>query len=121
MVWPDARLDGLSPRMRGNPPSLSPAFPTIRSIPAYAGEPPSASHRKSRAPRSIPAYAGEPRQARRILYRPRVYPRVCGGTHDDLSRRQSRQGLSPRMRGNQRQLVWVYTQARSIPAYAGEP
>ena len=34
------RRTGLSPRMRGNHPSLPPACPTVRSIPAYAGEPP---------------------------------------------------------------------------------
>ena len=53
------RGEGLSPRMRGNPRIRSPAASLIRSIPAYAGEPPA-------------ARAGQ--------CGPRVYPRVCGGT-----------------------------------------
>ena len=70
---------------------------------------------------SIPAYAGEPRHPAHQSRRPRVYPRVCGGTNFQAADKLNQQGLSPRMRGNlcfrvqQPDAVW------SIPAYAGEP
>ena len=57
-------------------------FPPRRSIPACAGEP---------APR-----AGAPRPTR-------VYPRVCGGTVDNLVVTFPFKGLSPRVRGNRAQ------------------
>ena len=72
---------GLSPRMRGNlikPPGVKARG---RSIPAYAGEPPS-------------------RYAKR--YAAKVYPRVCGGTASGDAGPAPRRGLSPRMRGNRR-------------------
>ena len=50
---------GLSPRVRGNPGGGGDEAPRLRSIPACAGEP---------APCCSP------------VPRPRVYPRVCGGT-----------------------------------------
>ena len=55
----DAVGDGLSPRVRGNPPDGIDSIDTLRSIPACAGEPAVARLR-----------AG-------LLT---VYPRVCGGT-----------------------------------------
>ena len=51
--------DGLSPRVRGNPPPAPRPAAAARSIPACAGEPPFA------------------RQWQTLV---RVYPRVCGGT-----------------------------------------
>ena len=72
-------LSGLSPRVRGNPPSLTPVKKAMRSIPACAGEPSSASPGSSR---------------------PRVYPRVCGGTHEVEAHQGPSTGLSPRVRGN---------------------
>ena len=50
---------GLSPRVRGNRPIIPGTATTAGSIPACAGEP---GHRT------------------RATHRPRVYPRVCGGT-----------------------------------------
>ena len=91
---------GLSPRMRGNPKTGRCARCRLGSIPAYAGEP-------------RPSNSWEP------LYR--VYPRVCGGTWLGASAAMYQGGLSPRMRGNRRQLLMVATWIRSIPAYAGEP
>ena len=91
---------GLSPRMRGNPGRPAPAYRRERSIPAYAGEPvhiPSA---------IVPAW---------------VYPRVCGGTGKAGVIPNAGGGLSPRMRGNRRQRVFICSPAGSIPAYAGEP
>ena len=50
-----------------------------------------------------------------------VYPRVCGGTNIRRYYAAHAEGLSPRMRGNLRQFVPFGHNARSIPAYAGEP
>ena len=50
---------GLSPRVRGNLPQLSPL---------------------SLAPRSIPASAGEPNRRESVRHSQSVYPRECGGT-----------------------------------------
>ena len=84
--------------MRGNPVPGPTAPAGGGSIPAYAGEPPTASCRSKRSmvyPRvcggtlsdggggakgSIPAYAGEPALDALAARRIKVYPRVCGGT-----------------------------------------
>ena len=50
-----------------------------------------------------------------------VYPRVCGGTKSIGWIRLTRQGLSPRVRGNQLILALLPHVTRSIPACAGEP
>ena len=52
-------VTGLSPRVRGNPVTVS---------------------RKPNAQRSIPACAGEPQPHSEKNRRASVYPRVCGGT-----------------------------------------
>ena len=91
---------GLSPRMRGNPVSATSSTATSGSIPAYAGEPATTSHRKIGWP---------------------VYPRVCGGTRPGDSVHWRHWGLSPRMRGNPMQPGQYLRIFGSIPAYAGEP
>ena len=91
---------GLSPRVRGNHCRRPDAEPTRRSIPACAGEP------RQRAG------ARQDRQ---------VYPRVCGGTVGIARDVIEREGLSPRVRGNQPDFAEQQTGARSIPACAGEP
>ena len=65
--------------MRGNPVTALVAGLSVRSIPAYAGEPPS----KGSGIAAI-----------------RVYPRVCGGTPEQQITAWVTAGLSPRMRGN---------------------
>ena len=95
-----ASLDGLSPRVRGNPSSR-------RSSPAGS--------------RSIPACAGEPGIPMRRPISRTVYPRVCGGTGDMLNARRQLGGLSPRVRGNRRNSWTSANSAGSIPACAGEP
>ena len=91
---------GLSPRVRGNRPSVS-ARPSVQgSIPACAGEP------ASRSARPAPAM---------------VYPRVCGGTVWDADRHIVDPGLSPRVRGNRPFRRSPDESAGSIPACAGEP
>ena len=91
---------GLSPRMRGNPSSISSAICAHRSIPAYAGEPMIIALNDISHP---------------------VYPRVCGGTVAASFQFLHQCGLSPRMRGNRQRAVGQVRRQRSIPAYAGEP
>ena len=93
-------MNGLSPRMRGNPSVTLAIALAYRSIPAYAGEPP---HQRA-------AQGPNP-----------VYPRVCGGTPPVQHSWHPCPGLSPRMRGNQVLHVMASLRMRSIPAYAGEP
>ena len=93
-------LAGLSPRVRGNPHKAMSRSWSTRSIPACAGEPPCLT------------IDGKPK---------RVYPRVCGGTHLDVSGGKTASGLSPRVRGNRPLQVWGHVDGRSIPACAGEP
>ena len=95
-----AKIEGLSPRVRGNPPCLLPASNPNRSIPACAGEP---AHTCSGPGRAS------------------VYPRVCGGTYTIAVCMSIGKGLSPRVRGNLRLGVHVAAAVRSIPACAGEP
>ena len=91
---------GLSPRVRGNPPdSLSDGI-LRRSIPASAGEPALRPH-------------GEPQL--------RVYPRECGGTSWSFAPPVENTGLSPRVRGNHARFRDHGAEPRSIPASAGEP
>ena len=71
--------------------------------------------------RSIPAYAGEPQTATGCRWSLWVYPRVCGGTWPTCSKRKPAGGLSPRMRGNRPRGWRGRRDCRSIPAYAGEP
>ena len=94
------KVEGLSPRVRGNRCDDLPCQRERGSIPASAGEP--------EGPCS-PAHAK------------RVYPRECGGTIALLDINATLAGLSPRVRGN----PWTNSSgcglARSIPASAGEP
>ena len=91
---------GLSPRGRGNPPSVVALRGGHGSIPAWAGKPVSA----STWPR-----------------RHAVYPRVGGETGIDPSRMHDPAGLSPRGRGNRRPPAGTAGSTRSIPAWAGKP
>ena len=74
-----------------------------------------------RSVRSIPAYAGEPGVPARRCRAGAVYPRVCGGTRYGYPGQTAERGLSPRMRGNRPHLRRPPVAGRSIPAYAGEP
>ena len=96
----DAEVEGLSPRVRGNPFVIEGLLTPGWSIPACAGEP---------APLPILRKAD------------RVYPRVCGGTNEARWARQRREGLSPRVRGNPAAAGPAVRGAGSIPACAGEP
>ena len=91
---------GLSPRMRGNQIGVVKGLPHLGSIPAHAGKP--------RGDQGLPA-------------RDWVYPRACGETLGLGIRLYPFLGLSPRMRGNQRELQAVEAGAGSIPAHAGKP
>ena len=70
---------------------------------------------------SIPACAGEPSCRRIRSSRSTVYPRVCGGTLRQAVILATRQGLSPRVRGNRQTRADANKAQRSIPACAGEP
>ena len=91
---------GLSPRVRGNLDHIDLELALKRSIPACAGEP------------SINFGA---------ISLTRVYPRVCGGTSCASFADSCANGLSPRVRGNHKERVFVPQMERSIPACAGEP
>ena len=95
-----AATGGLSPRVRGN------------RHPSRWG---------STIHRSIPARAGEPSTATRWSQGMPVYPRACGGTQDAMTYEANLNGLSPRVRGNQRSPQTPAMGSRSIPARAGEP
>ena len=91
---------GLSPRVRGN---LAPPRPA------------------STAGRSIPACAGEPHPFGDRPALEKVYPRVCGGTHELCNFSARQDGLSPRVRGNLAGAIGNPRRVGSIPACAGEP
>ena len=93
-------VSGLSPRVRGNRPSITPDGVHERSIPACAGEP------------HCPISATGARQ---------VYPRVCGGTAGSITPPPLTTGLSPRVRGNLAGYIRCVCALGSIPACAGEP
>ena len=93
-------LEGLSPRVRGNPHQRPPVGLQIGSIPACAGEPSRACSRSRNQ---------------------RVYPRVCGGTFYLARISRYARGLSPRVRGNPPARRCGIPFPRSIPACAGEP
>ena len=50
-----------------------------------------------------------------------VYPRVCGGTHNEDKMMSRDKGLSPRVRGNLERFSTALVFQGSIPACAGEP
>ena len=135
------KTSGLSPRGRGNRRQDHGYGRRPGSIPAWAGEPPindnSANPARGLSPRgrgnrfcgrfdphcarSIPAWAGEPAPMRSWCHPCRVYPRVGGGTPKKMTIHRSRNGLSPRGRGNRHQGLPEGYRHGSIPAWAGEP
>ena len=94
------KLQGLSPRVRGNRRLAADSDTVAGSIPACAGEPPAST------PKPTPGT---------------VYPRVCGGTAAARGYPAAGRGLSPRVRGNPTPPQFRPAAARSIPACAGEP
>ena len=92
---------GLSPRVRGN------RVPLLLLLLLFRG--------------SIPACAGEPPSAAEAAANSGVYPRVCGGTIRWLMPQGQGGGLSPRVRGNQLVGDVRIIVRGSIPACAGEP
>ena len=94
------RIDGLSPRERGNPWKANQPGLSVRSIPARAGEPRTSARRSPAAS---------------------VYPRASGGTAVWQMTYLAQVGLSPRERGNHPRLRTRHPRPGSIPARAGEP
>ena len=141
------RQRGLSPRVRGNLPTLGCRLSGQRSIPACTGEP----HKQSTvstadsAPVYPRVYGGTLSQRATLKAGlPEVYPRVYGGTPSmvfsvptmtsrsipactgepsaSCSQRPSGyRGLSPRVRGNPLANNAHGSVGRSIPACTGEP
>ena len=72
-------------------------------------------------PRSIPAWAGEPHSASRQRDSSRVHPRVGGGATIKSAQSQLFEGPSPRGRGSRRAHARTFAERGSIPAWAGEP
>ncbi len=70
---------------------------------------------------TIPACAGEPLPQSLLFLQQKDYPRVCGGTRPVRVSSIARWGLSPRVRGNPRQVLDCRPHPRTIPACAGEP
>ena len=101
LLLPDGRrVEGLSPRMRGN------------------------QHQRHHWPLprgSIPAHAGEPQTCVPNTGQLWVYPRACGGTETWPCSSLPLRGLSPRMRGNPQSASAGALAPGSIPAHAGEP
>ena len=91
---------GPSPRVRGSQRLHLRTRPRQRSIPARAGEPPTAG-------------CGAACKA--------VHPRACGGARTGTARTASMTGPSPRVRGSRAPRRHRYVSAGSIPARAGEP
>ncbi len=91
---------GASPRARGNPVGVGAHREELGCIPACAGEP-------------APSCAWSPR--------PRVHPRVRGGTTPCPVSWAAVLGASPRARGNHYMSIPDYKQIGCIPACAGEP
>ena len=101
VFWlPSRRVQGLSPRSRGN---LGQAF----SLSDFMG--------------TIPALAGEPDYYAGGFHLKRDYPRARGGTVFKESRSDFLPGLSPRSRGNLFNNIMNCQVAGTIPALAGEP
>ena len=94
------RVEGLSPRSRGN--RLRPGVAQVRSGP-------------------IPALAGEPPCAPGCGAGRRAYPRARGGTGGAIAVVPDGEGLSPRSRGNPKPHPPPWSWPGPIPALAGEP
>ena len=96
----DDTIEGLSPRLRGNPKppvSLRLSFGTI------------------------PAPAGKPDPQNPAGRRYWDYPRACGETAHHRWRRRPMSGLSPRLRGNRSTWPGTAPCCGTIPAPAGKP
>ena len=111
---------GLSPRVRGNLHRVPHQRRPARSIPARAGNRQAQIFRR-RSIGSIPARAGEPARRRCTAGPFAVYPRACGRTLICSAPGAVREGLSPRVRGNQGVRSRRVGAGGSIPARAGEP
>ena len=118
---PDPSLPKVYPRMCGGT-----AYATLPRLPPTGLSPHVRGNRLRHAAAaaahgSIPACAGEPPTPRCRGCRPRVYPRMCGGTAYATLPRLPPTGLSPHVRGNRSRRAGRAHRARSIPACAGEP
>ena len=112
---------GVYPRVRGGTDSQIPRRAEPRGLSPRARGNPNRGMYGGPNPGSIPACAGEPEVLTLAPDRRAVYPRVRGGTRQNLRRRLSANGLSPRARGNPARARPPMPLCGSIPACAGEP
>ena len=113
-------VQGLSPRVRGNPSIPRYHDGACGLSPRVRGNRTGGRHHHGSAG-TIPACAGEPLYRQYGLGHPRDYPRVCGGTSIRPSMDSRVLGLSPRVRGNRRASSPECVLHGTIPACAGEP
>ena len=99
-VGPTCLSQGTSPHLRGNRPRCRSGV---------------------MAPWDIPALTGEPSSSYRAARLRTGHPRTYGGTRLSVTKRPSRSGTSPHLRGNQRKPGDVPDNRRDIPALTGEP
>ena len=130
---------GPSPRGRGNPFRCGGQRLMERSIPAWAGKPPSVRgtlmearvHPRVGGETSLsrirtywtwgPSPRGRNRPYGRSMTTPAVHPRVGGETEIAYGRENPVSGPSPRGRGNLSVNAQDFAITRSIPAWAGKP
>ena len=116
-----ARWRRVHPRVCGEATvAISPHTPSRGPSPRVRGSLSSQSQ-GSLCVRSIPACAGKPRSATRPISRARVHPRVCGEALWWWWLTPGRAGPSPRVRGSRRLPRAVAVLVGSIPACAGKP
>ena len=121
LIAPARARHEVYPRLRGGSSNMS-----IKAAEDYGLSPPTRGIRiHLRAAvlslRSIPAYAGDPTPATLARYEDAVYPRLRGGSQRAPASRAYAIGLSPPTRGIPASSCIGISGAGSIPAYAGDP
>ena len=117
----DCWAAGLSPRLRGNPPSSPPPHTRNKVYPRACGGTLDLAADLVDVVGLSPRLRGEPLRIGKRHGRARVYPRACGGTSRSTFSKSTVSGLSPRLRGNLDGKPIPTLMVGSIPAPAGEP
>ena len=117
----NSRISGVYPRLRGGS-----RGGRARALYAHGLSPPTRGIRvvgdvNQHLVGSIPAYAGDPPSAPPLPQACRVYPRLRGGSSSRSRARAGHRGLSPPTRGIHGVYVKQLPLPGSIPAYAGDP
>ncbi len=109
------------PRMRGGTYEHRPEVSEFEGLSPHARGHRPGRQRMRRWPGSIPACAGAPPALRAASGCSWVYPRMRGGTSDQVFQGFSGRGLSPHARGHHLASALERLQRGSIPACAGAP